>query len=196
MRSGASSDQRVVTLEETLPHYDFREVHGTWVDADPTRVFAALNAITLAEMPMARALLTMRQLPALVRERRRPQRADAPIFELLERAGFVRLGVQSERELVFGVVGRFWTLAGNAPLTLPDADAFNRFDRPGFAKAAMNFRLHPEDGGTRLTTETRISATDAAARRSFARYWRVIRPGSGLIRILWLRAVKRRAERS
>jgi hypothetical protein len=36
--------------------------------------------------------------------------------------------------------------------------------------------------------------TDRAYRRVFAAYWRVIYPGSALIRRMWLRAVKRRAE--
>jgi hypothetical protein len=47
---------------------------------------------------------------------------------------------------------------------------------------------------TLLTTETRIYATDASTRRAFARYWRVIYPGSSLIRRMWLRAVVKRAE--
>ncbi len=38
------------------------------------------------------------------------------------------------------------------------------------------------------------AATDAAARRRFRLYWLAIRPFSGLIRRLWLRAIKRRAE--
>jgi hypothetical protein len=48
---------------------------------------------------------------------------------------------------------------------------------------------------TLLTTETRVYATDPAARRRFARYWRVIYPGSSLIRRMWLRAIRKRAER-
>jgi hypothetical protein len=52
-----------------------------------------------------------------------------------------------------------------------------------------------EGGGwTRLTTETRVYATDASSRRRFAGYWRVIYPGSALIRRMWLRAVRERAE--
>jgi hypothetical protein len=61
---------------------------------------------------------------------------------------------------------------------------------PGYAKMALNFRFD----GTVLSTETRVFLTDAAARRSFRRYWLVIRPFSGLTRRLWLRAVKHRAE--
>jgi hypothetical protein len=36
---------------------------------------------------------------------------------------------------------------------------------------------------------------DAAARRAFAHYWLVVRPGSGAVRRSWLRAIRRRAER-
>jgi hypothetical protein len=45
-----------------------------------------------------------------------------------------------------------------------------------------------------LSTETRVHVADPAARRKFRRYWFVIRPFSGLIRILLLRAARRRAE--
>jgi hypothetical protein len=43
-----------------------------------------------------------------------------------------------------------------------------------------------------VTSETRILATDEAARSAFTRYWRIIYPGSALIRVLWLDAVERR----
>jgi hypothetical protein len=45
-----------------------------------------------------------------------------------------------------------------------------------------------------LTTETRVYATDASTRRRFALYWRVIYPGSALIRRMWLRAIAHRAQ--
>ena len=71
---------------------------------------------------------------------------------------------------------------------------FAALTAPGFAKAVMNFRIEDEGGGwTRLTTETRIDATDSATRRRFAAYWRVIYPGSALIRREWLRAIRERA---
>ena len=56
----------------------------------------------------------------------------------------------------------------------------------------MNFKAAPAQDGALLTTETRMLATDEASRRRFARYWRLIRPASGLIRRL---APSRRAPR-
>jgi hypothetical protein len=58
----------------------------------------------------------------------------------------------------------------------------------------MNFHLEDEDRGTRLVTETRVRATDAAAERRFAAYWRLIYPGSAFIRRMWLDAIRRKAE--
>jgi hypothetical protein len=43
-----------------------------------------------------------------------------------------------------------------------------------------------------VITETRVLATDDGARQAFTRYWRVVYPGSALIRVLWLDAVERR----
>jgi hypothetical protein len=65
---------------------------------------------------------------------------------------------------------------------------------PGFALATFNFLVTP-DGPDRsvVSTETRVFATSAAARRRFAAYWRVIYPGSAMIRRMWLRAIERRA---
>ncbi len=42
--------------------------------------------------------------------------------------------------------------------------------------------------------ETRVHATDDPTKRKFAAYWRTIYPGSALIRVMWLRAIRRRAE--
>jgi len=59
----------------------------------------------------------------------------------------------------------------------------------------MNFIVEREAPNIcRVTTETRVYATDPASVRKFARYWRVIYPGSALIRRMWLGAIKRRAE--
>ena len=59
----------------------------------------------------------------------------------------------------------------------------------------MSFELSVAGAGrTRLSTETRVSPTDERAARMFRRYWTVVRPGSDVIRLDVLRAVRRRAE--
>jgi len=87
------------------------------------------------------------------------------------------------------LIGRPWSFAGGIR-----TDDFASFSEPGYAKMAMDIRAVPDGHGARLETETRILLTDAASRPRFAAYWLLIRPFSGLIRRLWLRAAKRRAE--
>lgn len=59
----------------------------------------------------------------------------------------------------------------------------------------MNFLVTPDEhGGSNIATETRVFANSDSARRRFAIYWRIIHPGSDIIRRMWLRAIKRRAE--
>ena len=75
-----------------------------------------------------------------------------------------------------------------------DVDDLSRPLPDGWVRIGMDFRLTPVGRVTRLETETRVCATGPKAKRRFATYWLVIRPGSGLIRRELLRAVARRAE--
>lgn len=56
----------------------------------------------------------------------------------------------------------------------------------------MNFVVRSDGDGSFVTTDTRIYATSASARRRFGVYWAVIYPGSAFIRRMWLRAIARR----
>jgi hypothetical protein len=114
-------------------------------------------------------------------------------MEALLRSGFVLLEEQPGRELVLGLVGRFWRLDGG--IVRMTAETFGSFDAPGYARAVWNFTVAPAGEGTvQLATETRVRCTDAAARRRFLRYWRLVAPFSGLTRMEMLRVVRRDAE--
>jgi hypothetical protein len=132
----------------------------------------------------------VRSVPALLRRRRLPLRGS--LLNGFRKAGFVPLR-ETPDELVFGGVGRFWQPSGG--LRRVDPARFREFAEPGFAKAAFNFQVERTGERTTVRTETRIATTDERARRHFARYWRLIHPGSALIRVAWLRAIRRRAER-
>jgi hypothetical protein len=177
-------------LDEALPDYDFVERHRVAVRS-PAAALAGAKTATPAEMPLVRLLFALRSLPALLtRGRGLPAAKQRPLAEQMVEFGFVPL-IDGEDELILGFIGQPWKLSGGSMPRLGSADEWRAFDQPGYVKAAMNFR---GSAGV-LETETRIKATDAASRRRFARYWRLIRPGSGLIRRSWLRAAKRRAER-
>jgi hypothetical protein len=173
-----------VPLDEFMPEFHFNEEHSTLVAAPPERTLAAAREVTAAEMPVVRALMTVRRLGRV--------RSSGPVIDGMIHNGFVVLADRPD-ELVLGVAGRFWTF--NSGVTRVGPEEFAGFDAPNHARAVMDFHVQPAPGGCLLSTETRIQATDDGARRSFGRYWRVIHPGSALIRRVWLRAVRRRAER-
>ena len=63
-------------------------------------------------------------------------------------------------------------------------------------KIAWTLEVEPlAPARTRFRTQTRVVATDDAARRKFRRYWRMFGMGIVLIRLLLLPAVRREAER-
>jgi hypothetical protein len=167
----------VSEFDRVFPQWHFRERHATRVNASPQRVFAAIRQVTIAEMGVFRVLAWLRGIRVPV---------DRPIVDLATGGAWKVVGDAPDTELVLGAVGQPWRLRGGDS---PAAD-FATFDRPGYAKMAINWRLE----GTTLSTETRVFLTDDASRRAFRRYWLVIRPFSGLIRRVWLRAIKRRAQ--
>lgn len=183
-------------LDRFLPHYHFSEVHEAVVQASAADTYAALRGLRPRDVPLAGFLMTLRRLPARLLGRRVPYREgeDLPILEGIGRGGFFTLDEDPGREVIVGIIGQFWRLSPE-PVRLASARDFQEFSRPGFARAVMNFEIHPEGAdAARLLTETRIQATDESAHWKFGLYWLFVRPGSALIRRVWLRAVRKRAE--
>lgn len=183
-------------LDVLLPQYDFAERHSLVIGRTSGAVYDAFKALTLREMPISRLLFAVRSLPArLAGQRGLPSQLNAPLLDQFLDLGFVLLADVPGEELVAGEVSGMWRRG--RPMVTPIArEEFVAFAEPGFVKAALTFRFVDRGDGTTLAqTETRVAATDAAAKRGFRSYWLLIRGFSGLIRREWLRAVARRAER-
>jgi hypothetical protein len=179
-------------IDDFVPAWQFGEVHEIRVHASPEQVYRALRAVTADEICFFRILTWIRQphLPLTpAGESILAAPARQPILDVAIRSGFLLLADEPPREIVVGAVV---CCGGRHHL---DPQEFARLDRPGYAKAGMNFVATDEgDGWTRLRTETRVYATDTPSCRRFALYWHAIYPGSWLIRFMWLRAVKAGAE--
>lgn len=180
-------------LDAFLPAYQFSEHHEIHVRAAPERVMEAIHAVTAGEIALFQTLTTIRRFGRKGPESilNAPERM--PILEVATRTTFLTLAAEPGREILLGTL-----VAVPAGFRRPERatpEWFRGLEGPGYAKAAMNFLVEPDGrGGTRLTTDTRVFATDVGARRRFAAYWRVIYPGSALLRRTWLRAIRRRAE--
>ena len=183
-------------LDQLLPRFDFSERHRRDVAAPPDRVWAAIEAVSLREMPLTYGLMAIRSVPERLRGRPGlPSELDRAVLGQMIEFGFARMASEAPRELVTTVVAGVAVGPGDL-VDVSDADEFVAFETPGYIKAAMNFHLRElGDGRTRLETETRVEPTDERSRRRFRLYWLAIRAGSGAIRRDWLRAIARRAER-
>ena len=179
-------------LDRIIPSYQFSETHSRRVDAPSELVYQAMRQVTAGEIPLFQQLTWIRRLGRSTRESILNAPDTVPIIDVAARTGFLLLAADAPRELVVGSVVLApdgWRRSAAAT----PAD-FSAIHGDGFATAVMNFHIVPDgDRASTITTETRVFATDAATRRRFAVYWRVIYPGSALIRRMWLRAIARRA---
>ena len=157
-------------LDEFAPAWQFHEVHTMRIDAPPARVYEAIKQVRANEILLFRTLTWIRRggrpLPQSVLN---PGDRE-PLLDVVTKSGFYYLADDAPREKVVQTM--------IAPPTV----------------ATMNFLVTPDGAGSIVSTETRVYAKTPRARRRFAKYWRVIYPGSALIRRMWLRAIAKRAE--
>ena len=166
-------------LEEFLPEYEVRSCHAVLIAAPSERVMTAGSGLDLEASRSVRWLFRLRGIPT----------ADLTLDGMF-RLGFLHLA-EREDELLLGIVGKFWTPTGHLVELTPDE--FRSFRRPGYAKAAFNFRVVPVgEGETQLSTETRVATFSRSLR--FRLYWFFVAPFSGWIRREMLRLIKARAE--
>jgi hypothetical protein len=180
-------------LDRTTPSYQFNEVHSIVIRATPERIYRAIKTVTADEILLFRTLIWMRQfgqpLPLAIRD----APPGTPLLDLATRTTFVTLADGPTEVLVATVL--YAPPGGERRPDTPDKFVSLR-GREGYALATMNFAITEAGAGAHIvSTETRVYATDAASRRRFAQYWRIIYPGSAVIRRMWLRAIRERAEK-
>jgi hypothetical protein len=178
-------------LDEFAPAWQFHEVHTIKVAAPPDRVFDAIKQVRADEIRLFRTLTWIRRGGRQLRPGIMNAGSQEPLLDIATKGGFIWLADDRPREVVVGTVVA--APPGTARSTLTPG-LFKRALPPGFALATMNFVVTLDGpNGSIVTTETRVFASGPSARRRFAAYWRVIYPGSAIIRRMWLRAIEKRA---
>jgi hypothetical protein len=180
-------------LDEFVPVWQFGEHHAIRVAAPPERVFDAVKRIPAGEITFFRLLTWIRRGGRNLPESILNAGNTSPLLEVATNSGFIYLADDAPRELVVGTI----VIAPPGARRSLTPQIFTTPLPPGYALAAMNFLVKPDGpNGSIVSTETRVFANSPDSRRRFARYWRLIYPGSALIRRMWLRAVRRRATRA
>ena len=182
-------------IDEFAPRFHFREQHDIIIAAPPDRVFAAIKSVSADQIALFNVLTAIRRLGRPGPESILNAPNQQPILDVAVRTGFLLLSEQPPDEIVLGTV--VVAPPGTPQPSSFTGDSFKALVEPGFAKATMNFLVTDLGNGlSRVDTETRVFATDDVALQRFTVYWRIIFPGSSILRTTWLRAVKERAERA
>jgi len=178
-------------LDDIMPEYQFFERHSARIHARPEQVMQAIRQSTFGDMKSLVTLLKIRRAAL------RTPSHDTGVFSQNKRildafseSGYLFGG--SEHEIVMFVAVNVREKRRSEVRTLRE---FADYREQGAVKMAYDFNV--EDAGrgwSTITTETRVLALDDITRRGGGHYWRLIVPGSGLLRRQWLDGIKRRAE--
>lgn len=156
-------------MDEFLPIHDFRAGYEIRINATRALVYQCLLRSDFNNSWLVRLLMTIRSGKRIPRTR-----VPTDLHQRLQGTGFVILAELPDDEIVIGVAGRFWRPDGERCLDLT-ADDFVGFSRPGYTKAAWNFRLRTKSPEcTVLSTETRVKCFSRAALWKFRFYWSLV----------------------
>ena len=192
MTSAPALDKAVSdrAIDRYLKEYDVQSYYAIDVLASTTATYRAMRDLDLGRSAPVMALSAIRGIPHLVTGKAKLTRSLT--LETVLHLGFTIFEDRPPEEFVIGVIGKFWRPDSGLVRVTPEE--FLDFAEPGYSKAVLAFSIDEVGDRTRLATETRVVGTDAAARRRFAWYWRLIQPFSGFIRGVMLKEIKRSAE--
>lgn len=190
-------------IDDFMPEYQFYEYHEVIVNAPAETAARAMKEVSFADIPVAVWLMKIRAMASGEFKKSPPKNTESnqgpfsqPILKLFAQPGngFLVLDDEIPYEYVGGMAGKPWS--NDRPPDISGPDEFRTFNMPGNIKVAFNLHVvDMENGTSRLSSETRIVCIDESARRLFSRYWRIIYPGSAIIRRVWLNAIVERAAR-
>lgn len=191
-KDGCNVSASTDPLDRFIPRPDVRERFEITIRAPAGVVMAEAVDFDLQSPPLVRAVFRLRErlMGASASRPRQPQGLLAETTAL----GWGRLAEQPGRLVVCGAACQPWL--ADVKFTALAPERFADFAAPEQVKIAWTLEARPLGPAiTRFAQETRVAATDAAAREKFRRYWRWARFGIIGIRLLMLPAVRRAAER-
>src|ERR1700760_1901265 len=153
-----------MTLDDVVPHPQYRMGHSRIVDAPPTAVWDELCRVTVSALPVGYALEGTRLLPARLAGRKHQSLAGRTFLDVTP---IPVLFSERPHVVISAGLSQAWRLLGGPVPPHLDAAALRAGSQPGWIKAGMVFRLEPVPAGTLLSTETRVVATDPKTRRAF-----------------------------
>jgi hypothetical protein len=186
-------------IDELLPDYAFNEFHEVHINNSPEKVKQTLQVTGVKDIPAAHLLMKIRGIADddLDMSDRAANNIACPDTFSTPDFNFFRVAPD---EYITVMVLKSSIITNKSSIPAPpeilSLEQFMAFNKPGYVKVAVNFRFISSDNNeTILTTETRNKGITHKDNRTFGRYWRIIYPGSAIIRRVWLDTIKKRAEK-
>lgn len=182
--------QTNMKLDVLLPGYSFNEYHEVRINASPEEVKHALQTTGVGDIPAIHLLLKIRGIEN--KNLNHKETSSQPAQKIFSTPDF-NFFVADSTEFISVMILK--ASAKTPPPEVTTVEQFMAFNEPGYVKVAFNFRfISLENGQTLVSTETRNYAMTKEDQRIFGRYWRIIYPGSAMIRRLWLDTLAEKAE--
>jgi hypothetical protein len=181
-------------MEKFLPHHQFSVRHQATVRCKPGELLDIIQSFQPPRDRVADRAMFVRQLPGRIIHWMAPSRVPPP--RPFTPANFTPLDRDGDREMVGGLVGKFWQFwrADFGLVVVRGPVEFLACNPPKTAKLLIGFLAEQAGDATILTMETRVYCPDRYSLTMFTPYWLVIRPVSGLLRRRMLAAIRAIAE--
>ena len=177
---------------EFIPRPYVRDRHEIVIAAPADLVFFDATRIDLHSLPIVRSIFRIRGW--LMGDTFEPPAKPLGLVAETMVLGWGLLAHTPCRTIVMGAAARPWTR--DVTFRTVPREEFVAFAEPDYVKIVWTLEAVPlGPARTQFRTETRVEATDAAARRKFFWYWMVFGVGIRVIRRSMLRALRRKALR-
>lgn len=160
-----------------MPEYRMRQVNRVRVKASPAEAWKVVRALDIESSLISQILFKLRSLPEVFAGKTNNRNENHQTFGIESFTGpgkgFQILDELPGEEIVVGSVGKFWKL--NIEWVQINSETFRTFNNPGYGKLAWNLRVDSDGhGGSWITWDLRVNATDAGTWQFFQKYWLVI----------------------
>lgn len=171
------------TLKKMLPSPRHAETIRTFVKAGPEQAWDTVRHFDMASVPWVRMLFNLRTVTDIPHHSVHGANMHQSIgVDQIARnnKGFMILSETPGKEVIVGAIGKFWHL--NIPFMEVTPQDFPGFREPGWGKLAWALSVEPYAGGSSISIELRITATDDKSWKKLWRYYHFIGPFSYQIR--------------
>ncbi len=190
----SSRDEGDAMLDQFMPSYDVAIRDDVRVAAPAEITQRVASGIDVQRLAVARILFNARA--ALLGGNQEEAGRSRPLLAWMTSLGWIVLAEIPGRAVVLGTITRPWEADATSTSRIVPPVEFAAFHEPDYVKITTTWGATPlRSGACRFTLRTRVTTTDAIARRRFRRYWSLFSPGSLLIRSVGRYLIKGQAER-